>query len=213
MDYEGDIDSEEELEEAFQTLTIDLVDISPTTDTKLDVDHFYTTVGQVKTYEAILIAETLANKAFSYSMLTEDVAPYMSDQDPFSYTIETTSRYTSAQFQGIMVDTRASKRSTGGYGQFLTLQKQDSAVQLNIATQGIVNVQFGIGSTSLISSARVSIPIGTVEFHIVKVNTPFLLCLADIDNLQVYFNNLKNLLIILRDAILVVRRYGHPFLL
>ena len=96
IDYEGDIDSEEELKEAFQTLTIDLVDISPTTNTKLDVDHFYTTVGQVKTYEAILIAETLVNKAFSYLMLTEDVAPYISDQDPFSYTTETTSRYTLA---------------------------------------------------------------------------------------------------------------------
>ena len=80
------------------------------------------------------MAETLANKAFSYLMLTEDVVPYMSDQDPFSYTTETASRYTSAQFQGIMVDTRASKRSTGGYGQFLALQRQDSAVQLNIAT-------------------------------------------------------------------------------
>ena len=33
------------------------------------------------------------------------------------------------------------------------------------------------------------------------------------DNLQVYFNNLKNLLITPRDAVLVVRRYGHPFLL
>ena len=112
-----------------------------------------------------------------------------------------------------MVDTGASKRSTWGYGQFLALQRQDSAVQLNIATQGMVNVQFGIGSTSLISSARVSIPIGTVEFYIVKVNTPFLLCLADMDNLQVYFNNLKNLLITPRDAVPVVRRYGHPFLL
>ena len=61
-------------------------------------------------------------------------------QDPFSYTTETASRYTLAQFQGIMVDTRASKRSTGGYGQFLALQRQDSAIQLNIATQGIVNV-------------------------------------------------------------------------
>ena len=77
----------------------------------------------------------------------------------------------------------------------------------------MVNVQFGIGSTSSIGSARVSTPIGTVEFHIVKVNTPFLLCLADMDNLQVYFNNLKNLLIILRNTILIVRRYEHLFLL
>ena len=78
MDYEGDIDSEEELEEAFQTLTIDLADVSPTTDTKLDIDHFYTTVGQVKKYKAVIMAKTLANKAFSYLVLTADVVPYTS---------------------------------------------------------------------------------------------------------------------------------------
>jgi hypothetical protein len=77
----------------------------------------------------------------------------------------------------------------------------------------MVNVQFGIGSTSSIGSAKIVTPIGTIEFHIVKVDTPFLLCLADMDHLQVYFNNLKNLLITPRNAVPVVRRFSHPFLL
>ena len=59
----------------------------------------------------------------------------------------------------------------------------------------MINVQFGIGSTLLIGLAKVTTPIGTIEFYIVKVDTPFLLCLADMDHLQVYFNNLKNTLI------------------
>jgi len=59
----------------------------------------------------------------------------------------------------------------------------------------MVNIQFGIGLTSLIKLAKVTTLIGVIKFYIIKVNTLFLLYLADIDYLQVYFNNLKNMLI------------------
>ena len=49
--------------------------------------------------------------------------------------------------------------------------------------RGIVSVQFRIGFISSISFIKVATPIGIVEFYIIKVNTPFLLCLVDIDNL------------------------------
>jgi hypothetical protein len=109
-----------------------------------------------------------------------------------------------------MIDTGASKRSTTGYGQFQAFQKLDTSVHLDTTTQGMVTVQFGIGSTSSIGSAQITTPIGTIEFHIVKVDTPFLLCLADMDNLRVYFNNLRNLLVTPDDKVPVVRRFGHP---
>jgi hypothetical protein len=44
-------------------------------------------------------------------------------------------------------------------------------------------------------------------------NTPFLLSLGDIDTLGIYFNNLTNILITPRGDVLVVRRFGHSFLL
>jgi len=47
----------------------------------------------------------------------------------------------------------------------------------------MVNIQFGIRLTSLIKSAKVITLIGIIEFYIIKVNTPFLLCLADMDYL------------------------------
>jgi hypothetical protein len=59
----------------------------------------------------------------------------------------------------------------------------------------MVNVQFGIKSTSLIKLAKVTTLISIIEFYIIKVDTLFLLYLVDIDYLQVYFNNLKNILI------------------
>jgi hypothetical protein len=47
----------------------------------------------------------------------------------------------------------------------------------------MVNVQFGIESTSLIGLVKVTTLIGIIKFYIVKVDTPFLLCLADMDYL------------------------------
>ena len=79
--------------------------------------------------------------------------------------------------------------------------------------QDIVNVQFGIKSTSSIGSAKVATPISTIEFHIVKINTLFLFCLADMDHLQVYFNNLKNLLVTPHSTVPVVHCFSHSFLL
>jgi len=48
---------------------------------------------------------------------------------------------------------------------------------------GAVNVQFGISLTALIKLVAVKTPISLVNFHIVKADTPFLLCLTDIDRL------------------------------
>ena len=47
----------------------------------------------------------------------------------------------------------------------------------------MVNVQFSIKLTLLIKLAKVTTPIGIIEFYIIKVNTLFLLYLADMDYL------------------------------
>jgi hypothetical protein len=68
------------------------------------------------------------------------------------------------------------------------LQNIDNTVKLDDTTKGKVNIQFGIGLTSSIGSAFVNTPIGQVEFYIMLCKTPFLLSLADMDALNVYFN-------------------------
>jgi hypothetical protein len=45
------------------------------------------------------------------------------------------------------------------------------------------------------------------------IKTLFLLSLADIDKLRVYFNNLFNVIITLKGDVLVIRRFRHLFLL
>jgi hypothetical protein len=116
-------------------------------------------------------------------------------------------------FLGIVVDTGASKKSTAGYSQFRALQQLNLAVELDTSTKGQVIVQFRIRSTSSIGTTNVHTLIGEVQFHIVDANTPFLLCLADIDKLQVYYNNIQDVLVTCTREVLVVRRFRHAFLL
>ena len=68
---------------------------------------------------------------------------------------------------------------------------------------------FGLEITLSINSITLIIPIENVQFYIVKANTPFLLSLADIDRLYVYFNNLTNSVIIPYGDVLVIQRFGH----
>jgi len=76
-----------------------------------------------------------------------------------------------------------------------------------------VTVQFGIGASISIGTIDVNSPIGKVQFHIVKVDTPFLLYLADIDRLYIKYDNLKDVIITRTKRVLVVRRFSYPFLL
>jgi hypothetical protein len=113
-----------------------------------------------------------------------------------------------------MVDTGASNISTAGWGQFLAYQRAvDADATIDDTTAGSVNVQFGIGSTPLVGSLTVRSPVGNVEFHIVKADTPFLLCLADMNALQVYYNNVKNIMVTPSTTIPVTLQFGHPFVL
>src|SRR6266702_4108814 len=111
-----------------------------------------------------------------------------------------------------MIDIGVLKRSTVGYRQYLIYRKTYNII-INISKAGAINVQFGISSTPFIGSVIVNTPIGNIEFHIIKADTPFLLCLADMDTLKIYYNNLKNVLITSTKSVPVFRRFGHPFLL
>ena len=141
------------------------------------------------------------------------------EQDPFAYI--TTERYTPKEFYGVMIDTGASKKSTAGYGQYLAYKTTvNDNTDINTMQAGAVNVQFGIGSTTSIGSVAVKTPIGLVDFHVVKADTPFLLCLADMDRLQAYYNNFTDTVIGPATApgskhvtLPIVRRFGHPFLI
>jgi hypothetical protein len=119
----------------------------------------------------------------------------------------------SKEFYSVIIDIGASKKSTTGYRQYLTY-KNTTADNTNINTTqiGAVNIQFGIRSAALIRSVIIKTPIGPVDFHVIKADTPFLLCLADIDKLRVYYNNVTNALIGPALTLPITRQFGHLFL-
>jgi len=109
-----------------------------------------------------------------------DVTDYK--QDLFAYI--TTEHYTPREFYGVIINTSASKKSTAGYRQYLAYKTTiNDNTDIDITQTGAVNIQFGIGLTVLIRLVAVKTLIGLVNFHIVKTDTPFLLCLADMDRL------------------------------
>jgi hypothetical protein len=94
----------------------------------------------------------------------------------------------------------------------LAYLKANPAIELNTTTASTINVQFSISSAPLISSITVYIPISVAEFYIVKADILFLLYLANIDTLSMYLNNLRNILVRPSRTVLVVRRFGYPFI-
>jgi hypothetical protein len=152
--------------------------------------------------------------AFSTTIIHTDMKD--TNPDSFAY-VMTPDRYTSEKFYGVMIDSSASTKSIAGYEQYLAFKRHkiDLTIDLNLFRAEAVNVQFDIESASSIESLIIDISFGIVKFHVVKADTSFLLSLADMDRLKVYFNNVENTLnmIIQKQKLPVIRRFGHGFLL
>jgi hypothetical protein len=189
---------------------------------------FLTSLGTVQQESAMEIAAKLADRAFLHAlananpsiiprtekgMITpQTVTGFTTPEAPESVnSYNTTIRYTPNKFYGVVIDTGASQKSTAGYNQFLAYRKIYPAI-IDTTRAGQVTVQFGIGGASSIRSVMIQTPIGNVEFHVVQADTPFLLCLANMDTLGVYYNNLTDCLVTPERSIPIIRRFGHPFL-
>jgi len=68
----------------------------------------------------------------------------------------------------------------------------NNSIKLNKSTKGSIKVKFGISILSSLGSTIIDILIKLIRFHIMPSKTLFLLSLVDIDELKVYFNNLRN---------------------
>jgi len=151
------------------------------------------------------------DQSFTYAITgTNPTAHHNNDSDPFTYT--TTSQYTSNEFYRVIINTKALKRSIVGYRQYLAYRKTYNII-INTSKASAINIQFSISSTPSIGSITVNTPIGNIKFYIIKADTPFLLCLIDINTLKVYYNNLKNVLVTPIKSVPVVRQFNYPFLL
>jgi hypothetical protein len=122
--------------------------------------------------------------------------------------------YISEMFYDIMIDSKASVQLIVDYEQYLAFIK-NIFIDLNRANIETVNVQFEIELISSVKSLIINTSFELMKFHIVKTNTLFLLNLAHMNRLKVYFNNVENILfmIIKNTSLLIIRRFNHDFLL
>jgi len=122
-------------------------------------------------------------------------------------------RYSSETFQGIMPDSGAAGISTAGEPQIQALQKQLPQLKIDRTTAGDNTIRFGKGTTMSKGTITIDTPLGEITFHVVPTDTPFLLCIQDMDKLSVRLDNLNNTLVQGEKIIPIVRKWGHPWML
>ncbi|PVH74052.1 hypothetical protein DL98DRAFT_659049 [Cadophora sp. DSE1049] len=107
-----------------------------------------------------------------------------------AYTTQWTDRF----FQGLLIDTGASNKNTGGINQLRALQRVQD-VNFDISQAGRSRIIFGAGSRPFLGTATVDTPAGRIEFQIVDADILFLICLQQLDALNAQYDNLRNVLI------------------
>ena len=118
MDYKGDNNKDNNKDDKITNIFNALViNIDP--NTLLNKNNqaivYYTLYSKIKLDNATAIALELANRAYSYTVTTINtiIDAFTTNIDPFTY--NTTTHYTLTNFIGIIINTRASKRSTAEY--------------------------------------------------------------------------------------------------
>ena len=118
MDYKGNNDEDNNLDNNITDIYNALVvNIDPSTllDKNDQAIIYYTLYSKIELDNTTAIALELANRAYSHVVITIDtiIDIFPTNIDPFTY--NTTLYYTSIKFIGIIINTRASKRSIVGY--------------------------------------------------------------------------------------------------
>jgi hypothetical protein len=176
-----------------------------------EIDQFFLEEQEEDEEDQRIAVMYLTDQAFLHHVTGEDVYRHTEPTTPATqFLIE--DRYSRITYQGILPDTGASNVSTAGKEQFLALQTEDPTVTLDMSTPGNASIQFGKGSiTTSIGTAHVSTEIGKIKFEVLDAPTPFLLCLKDMDQLHVYFNNTTDQLVQGEATFPVIRKWGHPW--
>ena len=173
-------------------LDIDLSSPHHTEDQMSEPSIYFSSINSVINPRAL--TQHLENRAFEHAITRIDPTNYIDPHSTNSFSFLTSSRYAKDLFYGIVIDTGASRNSTAGYNQYQALCNI-AYTPINTSTAGTVKVQFGIGCAASIGSIILKTPIGEIEFHFVKADTPFLLSLSDMDKLGIYYNNVQNILV------------------
>lgn len=125
---------------------------------------------------------------------------------------------TETTFRGILPDTGASGCSSAGEPQVKALQRIQPHAFLDKSTAGRHRIRFGKGDCESLGTIHVTTPIGTIPFEILPTDTPFLMCLQDMDRLKVTYDNIRDVMVKHEDDGTIttyptVRQGGHPWIM
>lgn len=96
--------------------------------------------------------------------------------------------------------------------QFKILQYEIPEIELDITYINKANICFRSGiPLYLISKVQVNIPLDIINFYVMDIPTLFLLCLKDMDILDIYLNNITNQLICKNGKIFLFFVNGNIF--
>jgi hypothetical protein len=187
----------EELSIDIDVTFIDNISITDFVIEKLDNESktYFIAVDSIdnsKTIAAIIIM--LADKTFKHRLISTNNITASSNSISYSYNVFIASRYDDREFKNILIDHDAADHSFENIEQFTILQRI-SNTSLILNKKRIISFKFDIDEISFIDTIDLKIFVDVITFHIVLVHTSFLLCLADMNRLRLYFNNLTNMLI------------------
>ncbi len=154
---------------------------------------FLTSLDELQNIKCII--SSFADKTFKHRLTSKDIINALINESfDFTYVSIIESRYDDREFKSILMNCDAARRSTAEIDQFTVLQRLNDSIKLNQSTVES-KIQFDIDSISIMSTIKLSTSLELMIFHIIKLNTSFLLCLVDLNRLDVYFNNLINELV------------------
>jgi hypothetical protein len=173
------------------------------------------------------VINSLTNQIFKHCLISKNCIIIIISINKFFNFISTIDwEYDDREFKNILVSCDAADRLIEDIEQFKALKRISNDVKLNTKTNKS-SIKYDIDNTLILKFIKLNIPLEVITFHIVKVNTSFLLCLNNLNRLKLYFNNLINEMIqkisyqnitnfqinskIQRHS--VIRRYDHAFLL
>jgi hypothetical protein len=149
-------------------------------------------IDDSKTISAIIIM--FADKTFKHRLISMNNIIIFANSISYIYNVFTASRYDDREFKNILIDHDAANFSSENIEQFTILQRI-SKTTLILNKKRVISFRFDIDEILFIDIVDLNISVDTITFHIVFVQTSFLLCLADMNRLRLYFNNLINMLI------------------
>ncbi len=149
-------------------------------------------IDDSKTIAAIIIM--FVDKTFKHRLISTNNIIVSSNSISYNYNVFIVSKYDDREFKNILIDHDVANHFSKNIKQFTILQRI-SKTFLILNKKRIISFRFNIDEIFSIDTINLKISVDVITFHIVLVHISFLLCLADMNRLRLYFNNLINMLI------------------